>query len=157
MKNSIKTLVAVFAFFLIAANGMTFAAGGSLKDNGTVGNFATVSLEVGKFAAITQLEDFVLTTSDADGSAGAEYSGSETFRLISNSPVHVILEGFNLYNGTGWVPTTWALDDSGLSFGTGAGVHNGEHTVSANVILGEISAQEASIYSAQIILTVAAL
>ncbi len=156
-KNIFAGLMAAGFVMAISFAPSAFAIGGSLKNAGTVSDSATVSMEVGKFAAITQLDDFVLSTNDADGSEGAVYSGSDTFRLITNAAVHVILEGSNLVNGSNSVATTYALDASGMSFDTTVGVHNAEHTVSASATLGEISAQEAGAYSAQITITVAAL
>lgn len=134
-----------------------FAAGGSIANNGSVSDSATVSMTVGKFAAIAGLNDFSLSTQDADGNAGSVYSGSSTFRLITNSAVHMILEGSNLVNGTNSVATSYALDGAGTSIETSAGVHNSEHTVSASATLGEISDQEAGAYSGQITVTVSAL
>lgn len=156
-KNIFAGLMAAGFAMAISFAPSAFAIGGSLNGVGTVSDSATVSMEVGKFAAITQLDDFVLSTSDADGSEGAVYSGSDTFRLITNAAVHVILEGSNLVNGSNSVATTYALDAGGLSFDTTVGVHNAEHTVSASATLGEISAQEAGSYSAEITITVAAL
>ncbi len=134
-----------------------FAVGGSLNNGGSVSDSATVNMVVGKFAAINGLADFALSTQSADGSAGAVYAGSDEFRLISNSAVHVILEGSDLVSGNNSVPTVYSLDDGGTSFDTSAGVHNQEHTVSASATLGEISAQEAGAYSAEITITVSAL
>lgn len=157
LKNIIAVLMAagfVVSFSLIQP---IFAAGGSLSNGGSVSDSATVSMEVGKFAAIAGLDDFVLSTQNADGSEGAVYSGSSDFRLITNSAVHVILEGSNLSKGLNSVATTYALDSAGTSFDTVAGVHNAEHTVSASAILGGISDQEAGSYSAEITITVSAL
>ncbi len=134
-----------------------FAGGGSLNNGGSVSDSATVNMVVGKFAAINGLADFTLSTQSADGAAGSVYAGSDEFRLISNSAVHVILEGSDLVSGTNSVPTVYSLDAAGTSFDTSAGVHNQEHTVSASATLGEISAQEAGAYSAEITITVSAL
>ena len=158
MKKNIFTALLIAGFVVsMSFSSSAFAIGGSLNNNGTVSDSATVSMEVGKFAAIAGLDDFSLSTQDGDGSEGAIYSGSTTFRLISNSAVHMTLEGTNLLNGANSVPTVYELDGSGTSLDTSTGVHNQEHTVSANATLGEISAQEAGAYSGQITITVSAL
>jgi hypothetical protein len=119
---------------------------------------ATVSLEVAKFASLTGLNDFVLTTQDASGSAGATYTGSDTFFLESNAQVRVTLEGGNLTNGADHIETSYSLDGEGLIMDTKAkSVHKGEHTVAATAVLGDISAQQAGDYISEITLTVSAI
>ncbi len=119
---------------------------------------ATVSMDIALFAAVTGLDNFVLSTTDVSGGAGAVYSGSDTYRLESNGQVRVSLSGNDLSNGSDSVATSYALDSSGISFDTTEGVvHNSEHTVSAEAILGDVSAQKAGAYSSVITLTVAAL
>ena len=120
---------------------------------------ATVSMNVALYAAITGLDDFVLTTTAASGAAGAVYSGADTYNLESNGQVRVSLSGINLSNGLDSVPTTYGLDGLGnVSYDTTvAVVHNASHTVSAEAILGDISTQKAGAYSSVITLTVAAL
>ena len=119
---------------------------------------AVVRMDVGLFAAVTGLDDFVLQTNDTSGEAGAVYSGSDTYRLESNGQVRVSLSGENLSNGTDSVNTQYALDGSGMTFDTTVdAVHNAEHTVSAVATLGDISSQKAGAYSSVITLTVSAL
>jgi len=119
---------------------------------------ATVSMNVGLFAALTSLDNFVLTTNDPDGSAGAVYEGSDTFNLESNGQVRVSLSGGDLTNGSDSVSTDYDMDSVGTTFDTSTGsVHNAEHTVSAAATLGAISAQQAGAYSSLITLTVSAL
>ncbi len=120
---------------------------------------ATVSMNVGLFAALTGLDDFVLTTTDPDGSAGAVYNGSDSFNLESNGQVRVALSGGNLKSAANTeVATTYALDSAGITFDTTSNaVHNAAHSVSAQATLGAISAQEAGGYSSVITLTVSAI
>lgn len=119
---------------------------------------ATVNMNVGLYAALTGLNDFTLTTSDADGSAGAVYSGNDDFQLESNGQVRVTLAGANLQNGTDSVSTAYKLNDAGTTFDTEAlKVHNASHKVSAAATLGEISSQQAGAYSSVITLTVSAI
>lgn len=119
---------------------------------------ATVSMNIAQFAALTGLDDFSLTTTDTDGSAGAVYSGSDSYSLESNSQVRVSLSGSDLSNGSDTVSTSYALDGSGMTFDTTAdSVHNASHSVSASATLGAISAQKAGAYSSVITLTVSAL
>lgn len=119
---------------------------------------ATVSMNVAQFAALTNLDDFVLSTSDVDGSAGAVYSGSDEFSLESNTQVRVSLTGGDLSNGADTVSTGYDIDGAGLIMETAANsVHNNTHTVSAEATLGAISAQKAGAYSSEITLTVSAL
>jgi hypothetical protein len=119
---------------------------------------AVVSMDVALFAAISGLDDFVLTTTDTSGEAGAVYAGSDTYRLESNGQVRVTLTGDNLSNGVDSVETAYALDNSGMTFDTQVDrVHNAEHSVSAVATLGDISSQKAGAYSSEIVLTVSAL
>lgn len=119
---------------------------------------ATVSMSVAQFAALTNLDDFVLTTSDVDGAAGSVYTGSDEYNLESNTQVRISLSGGDLSNGVDSVSTSYDLDGSGLIMETATdSVHNGTHTVSAAATLGAISAQKAGAYSADITLTVSAL
>lgn len=119
---------------------------------------AVVSMNVGLYAALTGLNDFVLTTSDTDGAAGATYTGSDEFQLESNGQVRVNLDGGNLSNGVDTVSTSYNLDGAGMTFDTTANsVHNAAHTVSAAAVLGEISAQQAGAYEGEITLTVSAI
>jgi hypothetical protein len=61
-------------------------------------------------------------------------------------------------NGSNTIDTSYQLDNSGgMSFDTAPGIHNAAHQVSAEATLGQISDQEAGGYSAQIVITVAAL
>lgn len=119
---------------------------------------ATVSMSVAQYAALTGLDDFVLSTTDTDGASGSVYSGSDSFNLESNAQVRVSLSGGDLSNGTDSVSTSYSLDDGGTTFDTTAdSVHNASHSVAASATLGAISAQKAGSYSAVITLTVAAL
>ncbi len=118
---------------------------------------AIVTLEVAKFAKISGLENFVLLPVSTDGDANSVYSGFDMFNLESNAAVSVTLTGDQLSNGENTISTAYELDEGGLSFDTDEGIHNEQHKVSAEAILGEISAQEAGGYSAQIVITVAAL
>jgi hypothetical protein len=146
--NKVNTLVAA----------MTLATSASVFASSIDSDSATVSMSVGLYASLTGLDDFVLTTSDTDGSAGAIYSGSDNFNLESNGQVRVSMSGGDLSNGTDSVSTTYALDGSGTTFDTTAdAVHNAAHSVSASATLGAISAQKAGGYSGVITLTVSSL
>lgn len=119
---------------------------------------ANVTMEVAQFASLTGLDDFVLTTTDPDGSAGAIYTGSDNFNLESNTQVRVNLAGGDMSNGVDSISTSYALDGAGIVFDTEAdSVHNASHSVSAAASLGAISAQKAGSYSSVITLTVSAL
>jgi len=119
---------------------------------------AKINMKVGLYAALTGLDDFTLSTTDADGSAGAVYSGTDEFNLESNGQVRVNVEGRNLANGKDSVETAFDLDGIGETMDTAsASVHNATHKVSAQAKLGEISAQQAGAYSSTITLTVSAI
>ncbi len=119
---------------------------------------ATVSMSVGLYASLTGLDDFSLSTSDADGEAGATYNGNDDFNLESNGQVHVSMSGGNLANGADSVATTYSLDSASTAFDTAAGViHNASHNVSAQAVLGAISAQKAGAYSGSITITVSSI
>jgi len=148
--KTIKAALALTA--LVAAIGQASAAPALDQDS------ATVYMDIGRYASLTGLDDFRLTTSDPDGSAGAVYSGSDEFHLESNAQVRVSLEGGDLSNGKDSVSTAYDMDGSGIVFDTAAdAVHDGKHTVSASAKLGAISAQKAGAYSSKITLTVSAL
>ena len=119
---------------------------------------ATVSMSIGLYASLTGLDDFTLTTSDADGSAGAVYAGSDSFNLESNGQVRVSLAGSDLSAGLDSVDTTFSMDGEGTtSDTTSSSVHNASHSVSAQATLGDISSQQAGAYSSVITLTVSAI
>ena len=142
-----------FALALIAL-GLASAAGAQTLDQKS----ANVSLDVGKYAAITNLDDFVLTTTDVSGAAGAVYTGSDSFNLESNTQVHVSVSGGDLSNGSNSIPTSYNLNGAGMQFDTAAdSVHNGAHTIAASAQLGAISAQKAGGYSSVITVTVSAI
>ncbi len=119
---------------------------------------ATVSMSVGLYASLTGLDDFSLITLDADGEAGATYNGSDDFNLESNGQVHVSMTGGDLSNGAETVATSYSLDSASTAFDTSSGaVHNASHNVSAQAILGAISAQKAGSYSGSITITVSSI
>lgn len=119
---------------------------------------ATVSLNVGQYAALTGLDDFSLTTAAAEGSANALYTGSDSFSLESNTQVRVSLSGADLSNGVDSVTTSYDLDGVGLIMDTAAdSVHNDLHTVSASATLGDISGQKSGDYQSVITLTVSSI
>lgn len=151
MKTLNKTLTA-FTLASIAAL-PSFATLAALDEDS-----ATVSMNVAQFASLTGLDNFVLTTSDIDGSDGASYAGNDDFNLKSNAQVRVSMSGGNLSNGDNELATSYALDSAGLTFDTIAdSVHNASHNVSAEAILGDIDDQKAGAYSAVITITVSAL
>ena len=147
----------MFKKTLIVTAVSTLISGHALASN-LDSDSATVSMSVAQYAALTGLDDFVLSTTDTDGAAGSVYSGSDSFNLESNAQVRVSLSGGDLSNGTDSVSTSYSLDGSGTTFDTTAdSVHNASHSVAASATLGAISAQKAGSYSAVITLTVAAL
>jgi len=133
---------------------------------------ARVSLEIAKFAQVTNLEDFSLSLEGStDGAANAFYSGSVTYNLESNTGVSVVLTPANLSNGSDSVSTNYDIDIGGngvdsvnliasnlLTFDTTAGqVNNSSHVIGARAQLGAISDQKAGAYSADITMTVSPL
>ncbi len=160
IRNILKSLTAILMVAPFAA-GMALAEpgnkAGNIGPNSSVSENATVSMNVALYAAIKDLDDFSLQTSDADGSAGAIYSGSDAFSVQSNGQVRVTLAGADLVSGANVITPDYALDSSGLTFDTGLGVHNQVHSISASAQLGEISDLEAGAYSGEITMTVSAL
>jgi len=152
MKNLttiLKTTVSVAALIF----GASFASADSLDSDSAV-----VSLSVGQYASLTQLDDFVLSlSSGADGDASSMYDGSDEFRVESNCAVNISMSGEDLSNGSGSSISTDYFLDGAESIQTDAGVHNALHTVSAEATLGNISSQEAGGYSANITITVSAI
>jgi len=118
---------------------------------------ANVSMQVGKFARISGLNDFVLTPVTTDGDAFSIYSGADAFNLEANCPVIMVLSGGNLSNGRQELQTTYKLDNGTMNVTSSDPIHNKQHEVSASAKLGNISAQEAGAYAAQISITVSAL
>lgn len=138
---------------LLVSSAMLF--GSNLFGQSLDSESATVSLAVGKYAKISMLNDFALSTSGTDGDANAIYDGGDEFRVESNCPVLVSVAGGDLSNGSDSIQTIYQLD-SQESFQT-AGKHDGMHQVSAQATLGNISDQEAGGYAANITITVSAL
>lgn len=135
---------------------------------------ATVTLNIGKYAQITNLDDFSLSLEDefVEGDANAFYSGKDTYNLEANTGVNVQLSSYaNLSNGSDQVSTNYDVDIGGngvadetliestfSSFDTTAdAVHNADHVIGARAQLGDISSQKAGGYSADIVMTVSAL
>ena len=119
---------------------------------------ATVTMNVGLYASLTGLDNFVLSTSGSDGAEGAIYSGSDDFELESNGQVRVTLAGSDLSSGADSVSTSYDMDNLGTTFDTASdSVHDASHTVSAEATLGDISDQKAGAYSADITVTVSAI
>jgi hypothetical protein len=116
-------------------------------------------MTIGLYASITGLDDFTLTTTDIDGSAGAVYDGADNFNVESNGQVRVVLSGANLTNGSDSVSTVYELDSTGgTTLDTTSGVvHNASHSVSAAATLGAISDQLSGNYASTVTLTVSAL
>ena len=118
---------------------------------------ATVSMQVGKFAKISELNNFVLNPVSTDGDALSIYTGSDAFRLEANCPVILVLSGGNLTNGRQELATTYQLDDGTQNVTSSDPMHDKQHKVSASAQLGNISQQEAGNYAANITITVSAL
>ncbi|MEY8203571.1 MAG: hypothetical protein RPR40_00740 [Bermanella sp.] len=153
MKENMKSTMKKIAL-ISAISALAFNAQGVELDSDS----ATVSMSVGLYASLTGLDDFSLTTIDADGEAGATYNGNDDFNLESNGQVHVSMVGANLSNGGDSVATSYSLDSGTLEFDTASGaVHNASHNVSAQAVLGAISAQKAGAYSGSITITVSSI
>lgn len=116
------------------------------------------SMNIPIFAAITNLDDFTMTTDGVGGAANTSYEATEEFNLESNAQVRVTLTGGDLANGADSVTTSYSLDAGSTTLDTLAdSVHNDSHTISATGTLGEISDQRAGDYAADLTLTVSAL
>ncbi len=116
---------------------------------------ATICMSVGAQASLTELEDFALLPVSGDGSAGALYEGTDSFRLDSNHPVRVIIEGEMMSNGVDTIDTFYQIDGARNYFDTASeGIHSSVHTLSAKAQLGRISQQLSGEYSATVVLTV---
>ena len=148
-----KTMMKKIAFVAVAGS-LAFSAHATELDSDS----ANVSMNVGLYASLTGLDDFSLSTSDANGEAGATYNGDDDFNLESNGQVHVSMSGGDLTNGSDSVSTTYSLDSASTAFDTETGViHNASHNVSAQAVLGAISAQKAGSYSGSITITVSSI
>lgn len=107
------------------------------------------------WASISGLNDFVLETSDATGSSGAYYQGSDVFQLDSNAPVYLMISGQSLTLGTTGLTTGYTIDDKAESSAAGNyGSYSGSHRIEASTQLGNISSQLAGQYTGTVVVTV---
>jgi len=160
--NKLYTIIATLIF------GVSIAHADSLGSDS-----AEVTLDIGKFAQVTNLDDFSLSLEDGltDGDANAFYSGTDTYNIESNTGVTVALTYEDLSNGSDRVSTNYDIDIGGngvasasliksnlVTFNTTADqVHDSSHVIGARAQLGDISSQKAGAYSANITMTVSAL
>jgi len=152
-KNSgaIYWLVLCFSLF----TGTALSAGSGNLSGAAVSDDATVCFSIGVYASLTGLDDFTLTPMGQDGATGSLYSGDDLFQLQSNGPVRVRATGSGLYNGDMHIETIYQIDGGGsLMDTTPLQTHEGEHTLQAMAILGNISDQAAGQYAGQVTLTV---
>lgn len=117
------------------------------------------SMTVPIFAAITQLDNFVLTNNrGVDGAANAGYGGTETFHLESNAQVRLTLASEDLTNGEDTISSQYVFGNGQATLDTQAdSVHNDIVVLQATGELGEISDQKAGDYAANLVITVSAL
>ena len=140
---------------LLTASSSAVAANFGAPSNAPLQSDATICMSVGAQASLTELEDFTLRPVSGDGSAGALYEGVDQFRLDSNAPVRVIIEGEMMSNGVNTIDTFYQIDGARDYFDTASeGIHSSSHTLSARAQLGRISQQLAGDYSATLVLTV---
>jgi len=120
---------------------------------------AQASANVAIFAAITQLDNFVLENNiGVDGAANASYAANEPFHLESNAQVRLTLTSEDLTNGDDTINTAYAFENGLTALDTEAdSVHNQGHLILATGVLGEISDQRAGDYAANVLITVSAL
>lgn len=148
-----NTLFVVALVLTSASN--TMAASFGAPASTPLQSDATICMAVGAQASLTELEDFTLRPVSGDGSAGAIYEGSDTFRLDSNHPVRVLIEGEMMSNGVDTIDTFYQIDGVRNYFDTASeGIHSSIHTLSAKAQLGRISQQLSGDYSATLVLTV---
>jgi hypothetical protein len=120
---------------------------------------AQASANVAIFAAITQLDNFVLENNiGVDGAANATYVASEPFNLESNAQVRVTIAAGSMTNGSDTLSTIYRFENGTATLDTETdSVHNQEHYLNVTSVLGEISDQKAGDYAADVLLTVSAL
>ncbi len=153
IKILVNSLFVAGLFSSIGSN--TMAASFGAPTSAPLQSDATICMSVGAQASLTELEDFTLLPVSGDGSAGALYEGLDTFRLDSNHPVRVIIEGEMMNNGVNTIDTFYQIDGVRNYFDTASqGIHSSTHTLSARAQLGRISQQLAGDYSATVVLTV---
>ncbi len=120
-----------------------------------ISDSATICMNVGIVADLTGLDDLVLVTDDPSGSAGALYYAEDTFHLESNGSVRILMEDGLLSQGNFTVRPTYTIDGKSGIFETPLDEqHNADHTIRAEVRIGNISSQLAGDYSGTISLTV---
>ncbi len=116
---------------------------------------AIVCMNIGISAELTGLDNIQLTTSDVNGSAGALFTGSDEFNLLSNAAVSVLVSGNALSNGPHQILTDFSIDGSLFQIDTPVGLtHDQSHQLEIKAVLGNISSQLAGHYQTEVTLTV---
>lgn len=141
--------------FLCGAGASAQAASYGTPESAPLQSNATICMNIGAQASLTELDDFNLNALTTDGPAGSIYEGAESFQLDSNAPVRVIIEGEMMTNGSDTINTMYRIDDARDYFDTASeGIHSSTHTLKARAQLGRISQQLSGDYSATVVLTV---
>lgn len=157
IKNpKINILYISFCCLIVCPSWTRADSRGQLPQGGRLQDSATICLAVGLQASLTNLEDFSLETQNISGSAGALYTGQESFNLQSNGGVRVTIEADDLTNGTSKLTPSYLFDGLGEILTTNQNEpHHQEHLLLAEARLGMISDQLAGAYSGEVTLTVA--
>lgn len=140
---------------LLTADHLLANSRGYLANSGEIDDSALICMSIGQTATLTGLDDFVLTTNGLSGQPGSNYQGSDQFHLESNGAVRVNIVTEGLFNGSEKITPLFKLDATTSPLNTTTDeAHSSDHTLSAEVILGAISAQHAGEYSGEVTLTV---
>ena len=142
MKNYKKILLT--SILMLA--GMQVSVAEITNDN------ATMTMLVPLSATLSKLDNITLTSVDA-----INYTGSDTYTLVSNGQVRVSATTTDLVNGTSTVTPTISLDSSGTVYDTSAGVahDDGLHTLDVAAVVS--TADIGGTYSGVVTLTVSAI
>lgn len=133
---------------------------GNITNSDAFDDSALVCMSVGLTAAISGLEDFTLTPISTDGAAGSRYRGTTHFDLESNGQITVLIQGetLSLKRESGAddrISVNYLLDGDLKKLVTLVDdSHQGQHELSAEAILGAISAQKAGTYEGSVTLIV---
>lgn len=131
---------------------------GYVSSDDTIEDSAVVCLSVGLTASLTNLNHITLTAQGTNGLAGAEFGGADQFDLESNGQVTIIIEQTLLTQDEHQIPLFTNIDAAPTQFVTEPeNIHSSIHTLNVEARLGNISAQPAGDYSAEVTLIVTPL
>lgn len=131
---------------------------GFVSQNESIEDSAVVCLSVGLSASLTNLNHITLTTEGINGLGGTQFSGMDQFNLEANGQITIMIEQTLLTQGEHQIPLFTNIDAAPTQFVTEPdSIHSGSHDLNVEARLGNVSAQLAGNYSAEVTLIVTPL